>query len=143
MKYSLRSLMIVVTLICIVLGRLAYLNALSTAHAREAQRLAAQLQASDLFFQHEDNVSVDRISREINAMSDGDGPVYVTRLYGVSFLVKRGGYGCECYDPETVDLCLTAIHHQRSAVAYKQSLWLPWKLSVEPDRLGIVNIERP
>ena len=43
MKYSLRSMMIVVTLACVVCGRIGYLIERSQFHRREAQRYAAMV----------------------------------------------------------------------------------------------------
>ena len=39
MKYNLRSLMVVVTLVCVVLGRMAYLKFQATFHREELERL--------------------------------------------------------------------------------------------------------
>jgi len=43
MKYSLRSMMIAVTLACVVCGRIGYLIERSQFHRREAQRYAAMV----------------------------------------------------------------------------------------------------
>jgi hypothetical protein len=40
MKYSLRSLFVVVTLVCVVLGRIAYLRHMAAFHLHEAMRYA-------------------------------------------------------------------------------------------------------
>jgi hypothetical protein len=44
MKYSLRSLMIVVTLVCVLLGRIAYLRQCAEFHRRNADRCALEFQ---------------------------------------------------------------------------------------------------
>src|SRR6185436_6202634 len=109
MKYSLRSLMIVVTLICMVLARMAYVRNREASHEAAVRRLVKDLADERLvFFQHEDGPpSADRIRREIDAIALASGPLYVVDKRGELFL-KRD-YVLWCWTPAAIEASLAAV----------------------------------
>jgi hypothetical protein len=109
MKYSLRSLMVVVTLACVVLARIAYIWHRAEYHEATVQRLVEDLSTKRLVnFDHEDGPpSAERIRLEIDAIASDSPPLSVWEdKYGTLFLmaecVKRESDLLTCYTPDAL-----------------------------------------
>jgi len=146
MFYSLRSLMIVVTLVCVVLARIAYIWQMAEYHEATVQRLVVDLSTKRLVnFDHEDGPpSAERIRLEVDAIASDSPPLSVWEdNYGTLFLktdfLKRESDLLTCYTPDALKVSLAAIQHQRSAMAYRGAIWQPWRLSIEPPPMEVRN----
>ena len=113
MKYSLRSLMIVVTLTAVVLGawagRVDYLRRWSAYHSIEYRRLTKSLAA-------EFKVSEKRVEELCEILDNSPDPS--------TFGLPRAGDNAY----RTPHPCQPAIKHKRLARVYQQASFKPWAL---------------
>ena len=146
MKYSLRSLMIVVTLACVIMGRMAYVRNMAATEEAAAERIVEDLAKQRLvFYPHSDSPTADRINRDINAMAHASGPLYVVDRSGELCLRTEGVLWCvlRFETPEAIEEALAAIQYERSALAYREAIWRPWRLSIQPSPMQVVRKTAP
>jgi len=113
MKYSLRSLMIVVTLIAVLLGgRVEYLRRIAIYHSTEYHRLIQSLAA-------EHNMPEERVEELLGRLEEypGERSIFASSSFGAT------NSGTKKNIP-----IATAIKHKRLARVYRQSFYQPWAL---------------
>jgi hypothetical protein len=119
MKYSLRSLMIVVTLVCVVLGggRIEYLRRWAVFHEREAIRSAN-------IIEQKHHIPVDLIKN----FYDPNGPFQSNLGDRVGYFLPTG----ERYEAKIDQNFLDYDRHRKLAVAYRAAAYRPWSTIAEP-----------
>jgi hypothetical protein len=118
MKYSLRSLMIVVTLACVVLGgRIEYLRRWAVLHEREAMRSAK-------IIEQKHHIPVDLIK----TFYDPSGPFQSKLGDRVGHFLPTG----ESYEAKIDQSFLDYDRHRKLAAAYRAAAYRPWSTIAEP-----------
>jgi hypothetical protein len=118
MKYSLRTLMIVVTLVCVMLGgRIEYLRRWAIFHEREATRSAK-------IIEQKHHIPADHIKN----FYDPSGPFRSNLGDAVGYYQPTGGRYFARIDQNFLDY----DRHRKLAVAYRAAAYRPWSTIAEP-----------
>jgi hypothetical protein len=115
MKYSLRSLLIVVTLVAVLLGgRVEYLRRWEAFHQREAERYAEQIC-------REQNISRSELEMLLSLATEGDFSPSPELPTIVSIVTKDREFGFR------LDHLNSLNEHRQQAANYRQALRWPGK----------------
>ena len=110
MKYSLRSLMIVVTLVAVVLGgRIEYLRRWGAFHEREAERCAELVC-------RQQNISRAELEMLVSLAIEGDFASSTETPPVISIVTQNREFGFR------LDQLISLNEHRRKAAAYRQAL---------------------
>jgi hypothetical protein len=129
-RFSLRTLMIVISMACTAFSWPAYLRRVAGHHRDELTRLVSKISETDAL-QRQD---VDEAIQWLAAGTAKAMLVYDPKL-GKTFVCYRGptgGLGRPFFRPDSADWH-RAVYHKKMAETYDASLLRPWRLLSTPD----------
>lgn len=146
MKYSLQSLMILVTMICVALGawvgRVDYLRRWAVFHEAEENRLLLEISASR-------STSTDSYDEQLESLRVLLASVAIEKknvdIVPGRFCPRLVAHGemISLFNSGDIDLWVSAIHERHLRDAYRNGMSRPWLRVVEPSRVQITIRRTP